>query len=56
LTATTGDFHFDWAVLDATWLDRDEPEVPPVPEPASLLLLGAGAIAVAYQVRKAKRS
>jgi hypothetical protein len=56
LTATTGDFHFDKAQLDATWLDQDEPEVPPVPEPASLLLLGAGAIAVAYQVRKAKRS
>jgi hypothetical protein len=56
VSATSGDFHFDKAILNATWLDRDEEEPPPVPEPASLLLLGAGAIAVAYQVRKAKRS
>lgn len=55
LTAAVGDFRFDRAILDASWSDRVVPPTP-VPEPASLLLLGAGAIAVAHRVRKAKRS
>jgi hypothetical protein len=56
LTATQGDFYFEKAVLNAAWNTGDSEEPAPVPEPASLLLLGTGAIAVAYRIRKLKRS
>lgn len=56
LTAAEGDFYFEKAVLNASWATGDSEDPAPVPEPASLLLLGTGAIAIAYRVRKAKRS
>jgi hypothetical protein len=57
LTATEGDFYFEKAVLNASWGENSDNEEPaPVPEPASLLLLGAGAIIVAHRVRRARRS
>jgi hypothetical protein len=57
LTATEGDFWFEKAVLSGTWLENSDNEEPlPTPEPASLLLLGMGAIGIAYTVRKTKTS
>lgn len=57
VTAATGDLYFVKSVLDAEWLERDSNEHPvPTPEPASLLLFGAGAIFVGHRIRKAKAS
>jgi hypothetical protein len=58
VTANVGDLYFLRSTLDyvITHLDSEDPELVPTPEPASLLLFGAGAIMIAARVRKARRS
>jgi hypothetical protein len=56
VTANTGDLYFMSSTLDASWTEGFDDDVVATPEPASLLLFGAGAIAIASRIRKAKRS
>ena len=59
VTANVGDLIFLQSTLDyvVTSLDPEDPgDLVPTPEPASLLLFGAGAIIIAARVRKARRS
>jgi hypothetical protein len=55
---SVNDYFFQKSILNASWTDGDLPDVDPTaaPEPASLFLFGAGAVAVAQFVRKRKRA
>jgi len=58
VTANTGDLYFIGSTLEyvvSSGLSASD-ELVPTPEPASLLLFGAGAVAIAARIRKAKRS
>ena len=48
------DFYFARAVLNAEWPGGDD--VTPTPEPASLLLFGSGLSALAFRMRRRKKS
>jgi hypothetical protein len=56
VTANTGDLYFLHSTLDYVVSTGLSDELVPTPEPASLLLFGAGAVAIAARIRKAKRS
>ena len=55
VTANTGDLYFIGSTLEYV-VSEDLTDVVPTPEPASLLLFGAGAVVIASRIRKAKRS
>lgn len=57
LQVVSGDFRFGSSTLNARFEDNgDNQEPAPVPEPASLLLFGAGAVMVGHRIRKARAS